>query len=721
MEFIPFWRKDIIERETVMFIERDGKRTGRLAFSPKRIISITDGMGNAYEVGKDFYLDGDEICALRNNCKYVREEWLANKNVPDFIETESERWGFKSRMLMSPPFMYDMFYFVTYERGDVRNMPKPVAQDICLPLTYERLKKGKLHLVFYGDSISNAANSSWEMKKPNPEPTWREQAKRNIEAQFNAEVTLHNYSRSGYGADWGRDAVEEKFAGEEAHLVLIAFGMNDGSANVPQKRFEENLKAIMEKIQATVKNSDGKGVEFILISTPLPNPYSTEVARLQPLYADVAQSLVKEGVAHIDMTAVWKWLMGKKRYCEISGNNINHPNDFSYRFYGDGIGETFRLLKKQNETRLSWSQYTNAPEVENIPLEGLPENVKAVYIPTEVEGETLKTFAYIGFPATQKLAPAMVLVHGGGGCAYLEWVQSCVARGYVAISLDMSGTQFEKDTQTKTVNPFAGGRRLSSIRETNKPPKTTWTYSSVATILTTQAYLRSLPQVDQDNIGIVGISWGGVLSLLALKNAPTPFKAGVIVYSAGYITEDLLGLESGVFSYQKAKETYDFCLDPRNYVGDISPVLFHAGLVDGAFSAVSRTCLTRLLNGDIEHAYLPDLLHDNASNFESETVFSYMDEKLKGQGKRLRLKNVEIKDGVFTCDYENETPVRAELIWSADTKGMSKFWVWNVAPATVENGKIVAEIPADANRVVLTAYKENGLYASTEMKEVFRS
>lgn len=719
MEFIPFWRKEIIEREAVMFVEKDGKRTGRLAFSPKRILSVTDGDGNEYEVGRDFYLDGDEVVSLRNQHKYVREEWLFNKNVPDYIETESERWGFKSCMLMSPPYMYDTFYFVTYERGEVRNMPEPVAQDICLPLTYERLKKGKLHLAFYGDSISNAANSSWEMKKPNPELTWREQAKRNIEAQFQAEVVLHNYSRSGYGADWGREAVEEKFTGEETHLVLIAFGMNDGSANVPPKRFEENLKAIMEKIQATVKNSDGKGVEFILISTPLPNPDSTEVARLQPLYADVAQSLVKSGVVHINMTAVWQWLLTKKKYCEISGNNINHPNDFGYRFYGDGLGETFRLLKKQNEMRLNWSQYTDAPEVEEVSLDGLPENVRAVYLPIEADGVTTKTFAFVGVPKTENPAPALVLVHGGGGYAYLDWVESCMKRGYAAISLDVSATQFEKDIHTKTANPYSGGVKLSSIRETDKQPKNTWTYKSVASILTAQAYMRSLPQVDKENIGLVGISWGGVLSLIALKNAPTPFTAGVIVYSAGYITEDLLGLESGVFTRRNAKETYDFQFDPRNYVGDISPVLFHAGLIDGAFSAVSRTRLTRLLNGDVEHAYLSDLLHDNASNFESETVFSYMDEKLKKQGKRLRLSDEDIVDGEFVCRYENETPIRAELIWSSDTKGMSKFWVWNTVPATLEDGKINAKIPEDAKRVVLTAYKENGLYASTEMKEVF--
>ena len=720
MDFVPFWEKEIIERETVVFIERDGKRAGRLAFSPKRIISITDGAGNSYEVGRDFILDGDEVLALRNTSKYIREEWLFNQDVPDDVETESERYKIRSCMLASPTYLYDTFYFVTYERGEVRNMPLPVPSDVHLPLTHERLKNGKLHLVLYGDSISNAANSSYNMQKPNAEPCWWEQAKQNIEALYGAEVVIHNYSRSGYGADWGNEAVEEKFTGEEAHLVLLAFGMNDGSANVSQSHFAQNLREIMAKIQATVQNSDGKGIEFILISTPLPNPASTECNRMQPQYADVAQSLVKVGVAHLNMTALWKWLIDRKEYCEISGNNLNHPNDFTYRFYGDGLGETFRILKKQSETRLSWSDYDKAPALEDIPLDGLPKHVRAAYIPVEIDGETSKIFAYVGFPNTANPAPAVVLVHGGGGEAYLDWVNAWTERGYVAAALDVNGTQFEKDVHTKTANPNAGGCRMGAVRETRKPVKHTWTYTNVAAILSLQAYLRSLPCVDENKVGLVGISWGGVLSLIALKNAPVPFTAGAIIYSAGYVTEDTLGMECSWLATKTDKERYDFCLDPRNYVGEISPVLFHAGLVDGAFSAVSRTRLTRLLSGDIEHAYLPDIWHDNVSNFQNETVFSYMDEKLKNGGKRLRLTDVKVTGEEFVCRYENETPVKAELYWATERSGFSRFWKWNTVSARIEGNEIHVEIPEKANRVVLTAYRENGLYASTEMKEVLR-
>ena len=261
---------------------------------------------------------------------------------------------------------------------------------------------------------------------------------------------------------------------------------------------------------------------------------------------------------------------------------------------------------------------------------------------------------------------------------------------------------------------------MGAVRETRKPVKRTWTYTNVAAILSAQAYLRSLPCVDENRVGVVGISWGGVLSLIALKNAPVPFAAGAIIYSAGYVTEDTLGMECGWLATKTDKERYDFCLDPRNYVGKISPVLFQAGLVDGAFSATSRTRLTRLLSGEIEHAYLPDLWHDNTSNFKNETVFSYMDEKLKNEGKRLRLTDVTVTGEEFVCRYENETPVKAELYWATERSGFSRFWKWNTVSARIEGNEIHAEIPQKANRVVLTVYQENGLYASTEMKEVLR-
>src|SRR3954471_13565879 len=54
------------------------------------------------------------------------------------------------------------------------------------------------------------------------------------------------------------------------------------------------------------------------------------------------------------------------------------------------------------------------------------------------EGRPTRVFAYIGIPqhAPGEKVPAMVLVHGGGGTAFPEWVKLWTARGYAAIAMD---------------------------------------------------------------------------------------------------------------------------------------------------------------------------------------------------------------------------------------------------------------------------------------------
>lgn len=70
-------------------------------------------------------------------------------------------------------------------------------------------------------------------------------------------------------------------------------------------------------------------------------------------------------------------------------------------------------------------------------------NIKALtYDGVEIDGEKTKVFAYIGYPegvSSTNKAPAIVLLHGGGGHAYAEWVKLWTDRGYVAIAMDNTG------------------------------------------------------------------------------------------------------------------------------------------------------------------------------------------------------------------------------------------------------------------------------------------
>ena len=63
-------------------------------------------------------------------------------------------------------------------------------------------------------------------------------------------------------------------------------------------------------------------------------------AGYQEDYLPELLALEEEGTAVADLTSIHKYLITKKRYFDMTGNNVNHPNDFFARFYAQVILQT---------------------------------------------------------------------------------------------------------------------------------------------------------------------------------------------------------------------------------------------------------------------------------------------------------------------------------------------------------------------------------------------
>ncbi len=99
----------------------------------------------------------------------------------------------------------------------------------------------------------------------------------------------------------------------------------------------------------TPENTDS---EFLLVATSLANPEVVlmnerlrepgedprsmdhrSFAGNQADYLPALLSLEKKGVAVADMTSLHAYMLERKRFRDMSGNNINHPNDFFARIH----------------------------------------------------------------------------------------------------------------------------------------------------------------------------------------------------------------------------------------------------------------------------------------------------------------------------------------------------------------------------------------------------
>jgi lysophospholipase L1-like esterase len=143
-----------------------------------------------------------------------------------------------------------------------------------------------------------------------------------MEKAWGSKVTLRNFAIAGWTSGNGVADVA-KVAAEKPDLVVIAYGMNDSNV----KAFAANIKTLMEKVRETSPNA-----EFVLVSPMLRSPQQSFDG-----FRDELAKLCGTGAVLADMTSVWGEMFKRKSFHDLTGNGINHPNDFGHRLYAQVI------------------------------------------------------------------------------------------------------------------------------------------------------------------------------------------------------------------------------------------------------------------------------------------------------------------------------------------------------------------------------------------------
>src|SRR3954452_21617118 len=145
-------------------------------------------------------------------------------------------------------------------------------------------------------------------------------------------------------------------------------------------------------------------------------------------------------------------------------------------------------------------------------------DVNAVWIAgPSYKGQPTRAFAYYGIPRTTRRVPGMVLIHGGGGTAFAEWVRLWNREGFAAIAVDTVGTIPDKAVSdpwkpARKRHEFAGPAGWGGFENVDAPVSDQWSYHAVAVSVLAHSFLRAQPGVDAGRFGVTGISWGGYLT-----------------------------------------------------------------------------------------------------------------------------------------------------------------------------------------------------------------
>jgi len=318
--------------ESVLMISKNGKPAeATLLFKPKRIISVKNaGQNIEFKKGIDWeYKDGKLMLLPDSKAIFMTEAEL----YPDSAKRSFPKIGGGKILFNEGSFFHEKQLAVTYKhskkawKGII-----PKFRGESLPHSADLLKKKQsMHILLYGDSIAAGANASGRSKADPNLPDWGALIVEKLKRSYSTDIKFTNTAVGGKDSKWGINSVQKEVNAYNPDLVIIAFGMNDGTGKMPPEKFKENISGIIKSVR-----EQNQKAEFILVSTMLPNPESLFTGT-QPDFKKVLEELTGPGIVLVDMTEVHRDLLKSKSYQDMTGNNINHPNDFLIRWYAQEI------------------------------------------------------------------------------------------------------------------------------------------------------------------------------------------------------------------------------------------------------------------------------------------------------------------------------------------------------------------------------------------------
>lgn len=338
MEYI--WEAKRILNESVYPIEEeDGTMLPiPLLYRAKRILSVKNSLLSiTYEEGKDYLLEDGKLLILNDGAiervkykDYYLDEYKAGQSFG--------RTGGGYIFFGEGDSMHKQHIAVSYDHDDEWEGQKPKSQLSLLERSHRKLEnKDDFRILFYGDSITTGANSSKSINSPPYLEPWPELFTNFLMDKYSHKgIEYINTAVGGTSSHWGSLCAHDRVAKYSPDLCVIAFGMNDGSGRVEGKKFLSNIEDIMDQVKWVNPDCD-----FILVATMLANPLVAGFEGYQEDYLPLLTSLKSKGCAIGDITSVHKYILQKKRYYDMSGNNVNHPNDFLANIYSQVLSSLF--------------------------------------------------------------------------------------------------------------------------------------------------------------------------------------------------------------------------------------------------------------------------------------------------------------------------------------------------------------------------------------------
>jgi dienelactone hydrolase len=379
------------------------------------------------------------------------------------------------------------------------------------------------------------------------------------------------------------------------------------------------------------------------------------------------------------------------------------------------------------EKVLSLEELTTAPKVH--PAEGFVEEdgIRPIYFEAlPWRGKPTRVFAWLGIPQTDSTEdsasrkfPAIVLVHGGGGTAFKEWVKKWNDKGFVAISIAVEGQtdKRKQDGQGWQSHAWPGPAREGIYGDTDQPLEEQWMYHAVADTVLANSLLRSLPEVKPDQVGLMGISWGGVITSTVI-GIDQRFAFGIPTYGCG----DLADSENQYGHALGKNQVYRQVWDPMVRMKRAKlPTLWLSWTGDQHFPLDALRNCYEAASGPHMIALVPNMRHGHGASWNPPDSYVFAESIVNGNTPWCVQKDKQLTNEQFAVSFQSKRKIdKANLVFTTDS-GFTGDRKWQELPAKLSQEadvvNVKATVPENATSWFFNLHSGN-VVASSDYEEM---
>lgn len=367
---LPLWNSRVTYNESCFMLGPDASAT--LMYTPETVLGVySNDFKKQYVEGVDYKIEGNKIIRLENSTiPYLKESRYYNltSNVNTYNDAGEEvptYYGESTAMTQ-----YQVF--VTYSHKDYWTGFNVQNQSSRFESLIKKLENGEdVTFAFYGDSITFGQNCSSHLGISPFTPSWAIMLTNNIAKKYgykieyistgakntakvpaegasygnNGTITYINTAVGGWRSDSGISNFETHLkpfiTKYGCDLFICAFGMNDPDMLPVYESL--NNEILINKVHEIVSDAS------VLLVSPMPFNVDCSNSNMngnqryfEPAYIELADKFYSKGkdVAVAPVYSLVKSVLDYKLYRDITGNNLNHTNDFLTRLYAQTCYQT---------------------------------------------------------------------------------------------------------------------------------------------------------------------------------------------------------------------------------------------------------------------------------------------------------------------------------------------------------------------------------------------